>query len=53
MVEHRYEKADLLEMSTWWQERLRRSVHELPAGGLDHVFAEMAVRATRKGASAV
>jgi putative proteasome-type protease len=53
VVEHRYEKDDLLEMSTWWQERLRRSVHELPADGLDQVFAEMVVLANRNGASLV
>jgi putative proteasome-type protease len=51
VVEHRYEKDDLLEMSTWWQERLRRSVHELPAGGLDQVFAEMVVLANRNDAA--
>ncbi len=27
---HRYEKQDLLEISNWWQERLRQSVIELP-----------------------
>lgn len=40
IVEYRYEKDDLLEMTSWWQERLRRSVHELPAGGIDRVFSQ-------------
>ena len=31
MVEHRYEKQDLQEISNWWQERLRESVRLLPA----------------------
>ena len=29
VVSHRFEKTDLLETSTWWQERLRHSVNEL------------------------
>ena len=53
IVERRYEKDDLLEMSTWWQERLRRSVHELPAGGLDRIFAELAEAANPNGAAPV
>lgn len=40
-VERRYEKDDLLEMSSWWQERLRRSVAELPSNGIDSVFADL------------
>src|SRR6266481_2488025 len=28
ILEHRYEKKDLLEISNWWQERLRQSVIE-------------------------
>ena len=30
LVEHRYEKADLIEISNWWQERLRGCVDQLP-----------------------
>jgi len=30
ILEHRYEKKDLVEISNWWQERLRQSVIELP-----------------------
>jgi putative proteasome-type protease len=30
ILEHRYEKKDLLDISNWWQERLRQSVVELP-----------------------
>ena len=39
LVEHRYGKEELLDMTSWWQERLRRSVQELPADGIDRVFA--------------
>ena len=48
IVEHRYEKDDLLEMTSWWQERLRRSVHELPAGGIDRVFSQLALAEENK-----
>ena len=44
LVEHRYEKNDLLEMSTVWQEQLRRSVHELPAMSLERVFTGLDAR---------
>jgi putative proteasome-type protease len=30
LVEHRFEKTDLAEISNWWQDRLRKSVNELP-----------------------
>ena len=39
LVEHRWGKEELLDMASWWQERLRRSVQELPADGIDRVFA--------------
>lgn len=49
-IEHRYEKNDLLEMSTWWQERLRKAVHDLPADALECVFAETTMTGHRNGA---
>jgi putative proteasome-type protease len=30
VIEHRYERGDLQYASSWWQERLRASVNELP-----------------------
>ena len=30
ILEHRYEKKDLVDISNWWQERLRQSVIDLP-----------------------
>jgi putative proteasome-type protease len=30
IVEHRYQKSDLLDISNWWQDRLRNSVRDLP-----------------------
>ncbi|MCC7330011.1 MAG: peptidase [Gammaproteobacteria bacterium] len=42
LVEHRYEKEDLKEISTWWQDRLRASVTALPAHCIERVFEELA-----------
>ena len=42
LVEHRYEKDDLEDVSSWWQDRLRRSVNELPDQWLDGAFAKLA-----------
>jgi len=50
-VEHRYAKDGLLEMSSWWQERLRRSVAELPSGGIDSMFADLATVPNLNGTS--
>jgi putative proteasome-type protease len=38
ITEHRYFKQDLAPISEWWQDRLRNSVHELPAEWIDRVF---------------
>ena len=40
IIEHRYEKKDLLEISNWWQERLRESVRLLPSQWIGAVFPE-------------
>jgi len=39
MVERRFEKDDLVEISEGWQERLRATVTNLPAAWLDRFFA--------------
>jgi putative proteasome-type protease len=44
IVEHRYEKQDLAEISHWWQERLRQSVVELPCGWQDVVVGSAGER---------
>jgi putative proteasome-type protease len=41
IIEHRYEKSDLLEVSNWWQDRLRQSVNELPSEWIEHAFAKL------------
>jgi putative proteasome-type protease len=41
LVEHRYEYEDFQEISTWWQERLRSSVQELPSEWIENVAAKL------------
>jgi putative proteasome-type protease len=41
LVEHRFEKEDLLEISVGWQERLRASVSNLPSNWLESFFQEI------------
>lgn len=38
IIEHRYEKEDLLESSQWWQERLRTALEELPSAWVDQAL---------------
>ncbi|HLJ11626.1 MAG TPA: hypothetical protein VKU82_10570 [Planctomycetaceae bacterium] len=38
IIEHRYEKKDLIDISNWWQERLRESVRLLPSDWISAVF---------------
>jgi putative proteasome-type protease len=40
MIEHRFEKKDLIDISNWWQERLRDSVRLLPSHWISAVFPE-------------
>src|SRR5262249_24161726 len=40
-IEHRFTKADLAEASSWWQERLRQSVREMPMGWIEPLVARM------------
>ncbi len=41
IIEHRFEKQDLVEISDGWQERLRASVANLPSAWLDRFFSEV------------
>ncbi len=41
LVEHRYKREDLLDISNWWQERLRKSVNELPSEWIEHAFSKL------------
>jgi putative proteasome-type protease len=41
MIEHRYHADDLREISTWWQERMRRSVNELPSEMIQRAFSRL------------
>jgi putative proteasome-type protease len=41
MVEQRYERDDLASISQWWQERMRTSVHDLPAEWIQAQFSRL------------
>jgi len=49
LIEHRFEKTDLMEISSWWQERLRQSVNELPRQWMERVFAKLGPEAAGIG----
>lgn len=42
MVEQRYGPDDLRQITAWWQERMRRSVHDLPAEWIEAAFSRLA-----------
>jgi putative proteasome-type protease len=41
LVEQRYNRDDLREISAWWQERMRRAVHDLPSQWIDAAFSKL------------
>jgi putative proteasome-type protease len=41
LVEQRYQADDLRSISNWWQERMRRSVQDLPAEWIEAAFARL------------
>jgi putative proteasome-type protease len=41
IVEQRYTQQDFGEISAWWQERMRKSVNELPAEPIERAFARL------------
>ena len=41
IIEHRYEKEQLQDVSGWWQDRLRRSVNELPSQWIESAFSDV------------
>ena len=41
MVEQRYERDDIAAISQWWQERMRASVHDLPAEWIEAAFSRL------------
>jgi putative proteasome-type protease len=41
VIEHRYERDDLRQISNWWQERMRNSVQDLPEEWIDSAFSKL------------
>ena len=48
IVEHRYQEEDLLEISNWWQERLRLTLRNLPEDWIEEAFSKLHPAAERK-----
>jgi putative proteasome-type protease len=48
LIEHRFERKDLVQISDWWQERMRRSVNELPSEWVESAFSKLAGRNRRE-----
>ena len=51
LVEHRYDREDLKQISNWWQERMRAAIDELPSKWVESAFSKLAA-GTRPPASA-
>ena len=45
IIQHRYEKEDLQDLSNVWQEGLRRSINNLSADWVEHAFDKLALPA--------
>ena len=41
IVERRFRKEELEPLSEWWQERMRRAIHEIPATLIDLAFDDL------------
>ena len=41
IIEHRYEGVDLEASNVWWQDHLRKSVHDLPAEWTDDIIRKL------------
>jgi putative proteasome-type protease len=44
VVEHRFTRDDLSQISNWWQERMRSAVDELPSKWVESAFSKLRVR---------
>ncbi len=47
LVEHRFEREDLSEISSWWQDRMRRAVDELPSKWVEAALSRLGDPAPR------
>ncbi|MBH0201573.1 MAG: peptidase [Nitrospira sp.] len=41
IIEHRFEKEDLAEISSWWQSRIYDAVEKLPSTWIDHLLESL------------
>jgi putative proteasome-type protease len=45
LIEHRYQRDDLRQISNWWQERMRCAVDELPSKWVESAFSKLGAAA--------
>ncbi|MEO8128191.1 MAG: peptidase [Bryobacteraceae bacterium] len=45
LVEHRYDREDLKQISNWWQERMRAAIDELPSKWVESAFSKLSAGA--------
>jgi len=41
LVEHRFQREDITQISSWWQERMRCAVDELPSKWVEAIFSRL------------
>jgi len=41
IIEHRYERAELIQISEWWQKRIREAIRELPHEWVEAAFFKL------------
>ncbi len=41
IVEHRYEGGNLLQVSEWWQEKLKKAIDQLPSEWIEEAFSKL------------
>ena len=41
MIEHRYEQEELIDISTWWDDRMRKAIKELPEEWMERVLSKL------------
>jgi putative proteasome-type protease len=44
LVEHRFQRDELRPISNWWQERMRRSVQDLPTEWVESAFSKLDIK---------
>ncbi len=41
LIEHRYQRDDIRQISNWWQQKMRLAVEELPSEWVESAFSKL------------